>query len=271
MGCAQNRGKVDEDVIEEFESRLQFSRFTVKELKLAFSHVSGASSVSRVQIQKFIKNLKIEYSYDDQKEVFDSFIKHFEVGEDTYDLVDLLAAVFLLSNNSVEEKALAFFDLFDRRASGSLYKEDAEFAFASICEVVCRYSEGFLDEDEEAKRMHVDIWTRMKEAKVPKLIDYFFEGRAFIKYETFKTSLMKASGNTELLDITSPQSIRRALMEFVFTPHKSKIELQEMYKVRKSKAKYAFQETESSLTPRSDRNTPRNTLDSTAISKEKST
>lgn len=123
--------------------------------------MSGAPSVSLAQIQKFIKNLNIEYSYEDRKEVFDSFINHFEIGEDTYDLIDLLAALFLLSKNSVEEKALALFDLFDKRCSGSLYKEDAEFAFDSICKVVCKYSEGFLDEDEESKQIHDEIWERM--------------------------------------------------------------------------------------------------------------
>lgn len=167
-----------------------------------------------------MKNLDIAYTWEDKREAFDIFISHFEIGEDTYDLIDLLASLFLLSKNSIDEKALALFDLFDKRCSGSLYKEDAEFAFDCICKVVCKYSEGFLNEDQETKEMHIDIWSRnvnhlipnlqaytyfQKDTKVPKLIDFFFEGKAFINYDTFKASLVKASKNTELLDITSPR------------------------------------------------------------------
>ena len=46
MGCTNARAKVDEDSIEEFERRLQFSRFTISELKLVTIFLSDSHEIS---------------------------------------------------------------------------------------------------------------------------------------------------------------------------------------------------------------------------------
>ena len=112
------------------------------------------------RLTKFLKNLKIEYSPDARTNAFDIFIKQFEIGEDSYDLNEILIAIFLLTKSSAEEKGLELFDIFERRSAGCLYKEEARTAFYPICDVVCRYSEGFLDQDEEIKVMHCEISDR---------------------------------------------------------------------------------------------------------------
>lgn len=113
-----------------------------------------------LQIEKFLKNLMIQYSPTDRRNAFDVFISQFEIGEDTYDLNELLIAIFLLTKSSMEEKGLELFDLFSKRSAGCLYKEEAETAFSTICDVVCRYSNAILDQDEDVKSMHLEISVR---------------------------------------------------------------------------------------------------------------
>lgn len=61
-------------------------------------------------------------------------------------------------------------------------------------------------------------------------------------------------------------------MEYLFTAHKSKVELQAAYQLRKSKAKYAFTEGGETSSPNSRANlSRRGSFDSTNSSKEKQT
>jgi hypothetical protein len=246
MGCAQTRDKSTEEEIGTFEKKLQFSNYSISQIKQAFFHANGSNSVSHAQLARVIEGLGIKYDKEGE-EHYNNFISAFvsfeEEGENYYELTELLISIYLLSKSSQTEKASALFDIYNDEAKEKLSRIELERVLVRIIEVVFTYSEKLLDNDEGLVQLHSKIVETKEEDILPKVYAFFFSESDDLSKAQFIKLVEKFSNQPDMINFTSPQSIRKAVMDFVNFPKKTQVELQQHYKIdRRMRNEGAFED-----------------------------
>ena len=103
---------------------------------------------------KSLNNLGIHYQSSEDQELMKSFFGSFDYGDGSYDITQILTAIYLMSNSDKNEKALALFDLYDFDSSQQLEEMEFNTAIQRICESVFEYSEKLMEVEEDIKDIH---------------------------------------------------------------------------------------------------------------------